>query len=55
MILDKKFNGILDQGNGCLILFDYPVGSSTFSTTLQTVKDMSKVVDILYEKLQKLN
>jgi hypothetical protein len=24
MILDKVLNGVLDQGNGCVILFDEP-------------------------------
>ena len=55
MILDKKFSGILDQGNGCLILFDDHAAGSTFGSTLETISGMSKVVDMLYEKLQKLN
>jgi len=55
MILDKKFNGILDQGNGCLILFPDPPEEKIYQTSLDTIENMSRVVDTLYNKAQKLN
>ena len=54
MILDQKFKGTLDQGNGCLIVFDDPEPSSLYPDSLQTIENMSKVVDHLYKKSQKI-
>ncbi|OZJ06402.1 hypothetical protein BZG36_00663 [Bifiguratus adelaidae] len=55
MILDKVFYGILDQGAGCLIVFDDPVEDKTFGMAIETVKQMEKVVESLYEKAAKLS
>jgi len=54
MILDKKFQGILDQGAGNLILFDDPIVDKTYPTALQTIENVSHVVESLYEKASKL-
>lgn len=54
MILDKKFNGILDQGAGVLVVFDDTEKDKTYETALDTIDKMGKVVDSLYGKVKKL-
>jgi len=54
MILDKKFYGILSQGEGVLILFDDVTVDKTYETALQVISSMSLVVDSLYQKAKQL-
>ncbi|KAM0748304.1 putative 26S proteasome non-atpase regulatory subunit Rpn6 [Meredithblackwellia eburnea MCA 4105] len=54
MILDKVFHGILDQGAGCLIVFDEPEEDKTYDATLETMSHMSQVVEHLFAAAQKL-
>jgi len=54
MILDKQFSGILDQGLGQLIIYDQSKDDMTYTNALGTISNMSKVVDSLYEKTNKL-
>jgi len=54
MILDHKLDGILDQGSGHLILFENVNQDETYKTGLETVKELSNVVDRLYRKAKKL-
>mmetsp|Transcript_19453 Transcript_19453/g.23274 ORF Transcript_19453/g.23274 Transcript_19453/m.23274 type:complete len:422 (+) Transcript_19453:114-1379(+) len=54
MILDKKFAGILDQGAGCLLVFDDPPPEEIYSTAVNTISNMSKVVDSLFVKSHKI-
>lgn len=54
MILDKKFHGILSQGEGVLILFDEPAVDKTYETSLEVISSMSLVVDSLYQKAKQL-
>ncbi|KAI6686396.1 hypothetical protein NL676_032309 [Syzygium grande] len=48
MILDKKFAGTLDQGAGCLIIFNDPKTDALYPATLETISNIGKVVDSLY-------
>ncbi|KAI8851916.1 PCI domain-containing protein, partial [Chytridium lagenaria] len=50
MILDHVFRGILDQGAGCLIVFDEVSHDKTYEMTLDTLKNIGHVVESLYEK-----
>lgn len=55
MILDKVFHGILDQGNGCLVIFDEPDEGKMYEDTLETIKHVSTVVDSLGAKAKRLS
>jgi len=54
MILDKVLNGVLDQGNGCLIVFDEPEEDLTYPMAIQTIGQIGKVVEALYAKTVKI-
>ncbi|GAA5796056.1 PCI domain-containing protein [Helicostylum pulchrum] len=55
MILDKKFHGILDQGAGCLIVFEELEEDKTYEAAVETLKQVDKVVSSLYQKAAKLS
>lgn len=54
MILDKKFKGILDAGAGCLVVYDEESPDLIYEQSLETLGNMSKVVDALYVKANKI-
>ncbi|RVW77961.1 26S proteasome non-ATPase regulatory subunit 11-like [Vitis vinifera] len=54
MILDKKFAGTLDQGAGCLIIFEDPKTDAIYPATLETISNIGKVVDSLYVRSAKI-
>jgi 26S proteasome regulatory subunit N6 len=55
MILDGKFEGILDQGRGHLIKFDPQTKDRVFDASLDVVKNMDGVVESLFERAKKLH
>jgi 26S proteasome regulatory subunit N6 len=48
MILDKVIVGVLDQGAGCLIIFDETERDQGYDAALETIEKLSNVVDVLY-------
>ncbi|KAH0839161.1 hypothetical protein AYO21_05581 [Fonsecaea monophora] len=48
MILDKVIIGVLDQGEGCLIVFDEAERDTGYDAALETIEKLSNVVDVLY-------
>ncbi|KAH6621173.1 hypothetical protein B0J18DRAFT_431752 [Chaetomium sp. MPI-SDFR-AT-0129] len=48
MILDKVIIGVLDQGAGCLIIFDETQRDDSYDAALATIEKLSNVVDVLY-------
>jgi len=54
MILDKKFDGTLDQGSGCLQVFDPATEDIVYPAALKTFDNMQRVVDTLFARSQKI-
>ena len=54
MILDKQFEGTLDQGAGCLEIFDAPKADVVYPEALATITSMSAVVDTLFTRSQRV-
>ncbi|KAK7018559.1 PCI-domain-containing protein [Favolaschia claudopus] len=54
MILDKVFHGVLDQGRGCLLIFDDTEADTTYATAIDTLQQVGKVVESLYAKTVKI-
>ncbi|EIW73987.1 proteasome regulatory particle subunit [Coniophora puteana RWD-64-598 SS2] len=50
MILDKVFYGVLDQGRGCLLVFDEPEVDNSYGAGIETLEQVSNVVESLYAK-----
>ena len=55
MILDKKINGILDQGKGSLIIYDVDSANPYLDKSIETFKNLEKVVEALDKKERATN
>ena len=54
MILDKKFQGTLDQGAGCLEVFDAPTHDRVYPPSIEVLESMGRVVDTLFTRSHKI-
>jgi len=54
MILDKMFTGTMDQGAGCLVIFDDPKTDAIYPATLETISNTRKVVNSLCARSAKI-
>jgi 26S proteasome regulatory subunit N6 len=54
MILDKKLSGVLDQGQGLLVIFGSSEEDKAYEAALGLIQNMGKVVDALYHKAKNL-
>lgn len=54
MILDKVITGTLDQGTGCLELFEAPKEDQVYVAALDTFRNTSRVVDVLFARSEKI-
>ena len=52
MILDKLINGILDQGRGCLIIYEEAHSNEYLDKSLQCLKNIDLVVESLTKKIR---
>ena len=55
MILDKKINGILDQGKGSLIIYEVETSNPYLDKSIETFKNLEKVVEALDKKVRATN
>ncbi len=53
MILDKKLNGILDQGQGQLLLYEPEPADAIFDDSLAVMHSMGEVVSTLFQRAER--
>lgn len=51
MILDKILDGVLDQGRGCLLLFDQQENDEGYEDAIKMIDEVGTVVESLYSKV----
>ena len=54
MILDNRLNGIIDQGNDCLILFEENKTDKCYPFAIETLNNYDNVIDAIFERAQEL-
>eukprot|EP01080_Neovahlkampfia_damariscottae_P002270 gene2270-2444_t len=54
MILDNRLNGIIDQGNDCLILFEQNKTDKCYPYAIETLDNYDHVIDAIFERAQEL-
>ena len=54
MLLDQKFRGTLDQGRGCLEIFPPLKDDAILDGSVAVMKNLEKVVDVLFDRVQKI-
>lgn len=54
MILDRKFQGTLDQGAGSLVVFADTEQDDLYPTAIETIENMGKVVDGLFVRSKRI-
>ncbi|KAH8828084.1 PCI domain-containing protein [Flagelloscypha sp. PMI_526] len=54
MILDKTLSGVLDQGRGCLVLYEEAEADPMYGAAISTLGEIGKVVESLYAKTVKI-
>ena len=55
MILDNKLNGILEQSNGHLVIYDAVNVDPNYTRGLSIIKNMGQVVDTLTSRAKNIN
>lgn len=55
MILDKVLDGVLDQGRGCLLLYDEAETDEGYEDAIKMIDEVGKVVESLYAKVCRLS
>lgn len=54
MILDKSLSGTIDQGSGCLEVFDEEPADKVLPDSLEIFDNLGKVVDTLFRRSQRI-
>jgi 26S proteasome regulatory subunit N6 len=54
MILDKKLVGVLDQGNGLLIIYEEHAVDPLYQSSLEIVQNLNTVIESLYHRTARL-